>query len=148
MAIRIQLVKNNIRQSRNCGKYLAKAVSQGEVTVSDLARELKRDGLSQGTVEGVIIDLGRAVQHALADGKTVVLPRLGRFSLRVESDCVGEPADFDIARHIRRVVCRYLPAGTRNHQRNGTITQALAEGVTVDWQKGSRPQRNRKGGEE
>ena len=139
MAIRIQLVRNNIAQSRNCGKYLAKAVSQGEVTVSDLARELKRDGLSQGTVEGVIIDLGRAVERALADGKTVVLPRLGRFSLRVESDCVDEPRDFDIATNIRRIVCRFLPAGTRHHQRNGNITQTVAEGATVEWQKGCKP---------
>ena len=139
MAIKIQLVRNNIAQSRNCGKYLAKAVSQGEVTVSDLARELKRDGLSQGTVEGVIIDLGRAVERALADGKTVVLPRLGRFSLRVESDCVDEPCDFDIATNIRRIVCRFLPAGTRHHQRNGNITQTVAEGATVEWQKGCKP---------
>lgn len=139
MSIRIRLIQNRITQSPNCGKYLAKTISQGEVTLTELVRELRRDGLSQGTVEGVIIDLGRAVERALADGKTVVLPRLGRFSLRVESDCVDEPRDFDIATNIRRIVCRFLPAGTRHHQRNGNITQTVAEGATVEWQKGCKP---------
>lgn len=142
MAVKIRLVRNNIAGSPVNGKYLAKTVSQGEVGLFELAQELRREGLSRGTVEGVIIDLERAIQRNLRDGKTVVLPRLGRFSLRVESDCVEEPTEFDIARHIRRVVCRFLSTGTRGHQRNGNITQTLAEGAAVEWQKGCKPSKS------
>ena len=39
MAVHIKLIRNNIKSSSSYGKYFAKAVSQGEVTMSELAEE-------------------------------------------------------------------------------------------------------------
>ena len=39
MAVHIKLIKNNIKSSSSYGKYFAKAVSQGEVTLEDIAAE-------------------------------------------------------------------------------------------------------------
>ena len=39
MAVHIKLIRNNIKSSSSYGKYFAKAVSQGEVTMNELAEE-------------------------------------------------------------------------------------------------------------
>ena len=39
MAIHIKLIKNNIKSSSSYGKYFAKTVSQGEVTLKSMVRE-------------------------------------------------------------------------------------------------------------
>ena len=36
MAVHIKLIKNNIKSSSSYGKYFAKAVSQGEVTLNEI----------------------------------------------------------------------------------------------------------------
>ena len=41
MAVHIKLIKNNIKSSNSYGKYFAKAVSQGEVTLEDIAAEAR-----------------------------------------------------------------------------------------------------------
>ena len=43
MAVHIKLIKNNIKSSSSYGKYFAKAVSQGEVTLEDIAAEACRN---------------------------------------------------------------------------------------------------------
>ena len=37
MAVHIKLIKNNIKSSKSYGQYFAKAVSQGDVTMKELA---------------------------------------------------------------------------------------------------------------
>ena len=58
MAVHIKLIKNNIKSSSSYGKYFAKAVSQGEVTLEDIAAEACRNsGFSEGSVVGVVTEL-------------------------------------------------------------------------------------------
>ena len=58
MAVHIRLVRNNIKSSSSYGKYFAKAVSQGEVTLKDLAAEACRNSsLSHGAVIHVVTEL-------------------------------------------------------------------------------------------
>ena len=83
MAVHIKLIKDNIKSSSSYGKYFAKSVNQGEVTL-------------------------------------VVLPGLGRFSLRVKS-----------------LGCGFLPAGRRIP--GGCIVYDFCEGVKAVWQKGFKP---------
>ena len=54
MAVHIKLIKNNIKNSSSYGKYFAKSVSQGEVTLDEIAAEACRNShLSEGAVIGV-----------------------------------------------------------------------------------------------
>ena len=134
MAVHIKLIKNNIKSSSSYGKYFAKAVSQGEVTLEDIAAEACRNsGFSEGSVVGVVTELQDILKQRLREGQTVVLPGIGRFSLRVESDGVDNPNDFNIGKHIRRVICRFLPAGHRNT--DGTISYSFSNDVNVEWEK-------------
>ena len=135
MAIHIKLIKNNIKSSSSYGKYFAKAVSQGEVTLKEIAEQACRNsGFSEGSVVGVVTELQDILKEKLRDGQTVVLPGIGRFSIRVESIGVDDPKDFNIRRHITRFVCGFLPAGRRIQGRH--ILYDLCDGVKAVWQKG------------
>ena len=138
MAVHIKLIRNNIKSSSGYGKYYAKAVSQGEVTLEDIAKEACRNsGCSEGTVVMVVTELQDILKHRLSEGQTVVLRGIGRFSLRVESIGVDDPKDFNIGRHITRIVCGFLPAGRRIT--GGHILYDFCAGVKAVWQNGFKP---------
>ena len=138
MAVHIKLIRNNIKSSSGYGKYYAKAVSQGEVTLKEIAEEACRNsGFSEGSVVGVVTELQDILKQRLSEGQTVVLPGIGRFSLRVESIGVDNPKSFKISRHITRIICGFLPAGRRIA--GGKILYEACQGVKAVWQKGSKP---------
>ena len=144
MAVHIKLIKNNIKSSSSYGKYFAKTVSQGEVTLDEIAAEACRNsGFSEGAVVGVVTELQDILKQRLTEGQTVVLPGIGRFSLRVESIGVDDPKAFNIRRHITRIVCGFLPAGSRINigkgTKNGHILYDFCEGVKAVWQVGFKP---------
>lgn len=138
MAVHIKLIRNNIKRSSGYGKYYAKAVSQGEITLDDIAKEACRNsGCSEGTVVMVVTELQNILKHRLSEGQTVILPGIGRFSLRVESIGVDNPKDFNIGHHITRIICGFLPAGRRIAGRH--ILYDFCQGVKTVWQKGFKP---------
>ena len=99
MAVHIKLIRNNIKSSSSYGKYFAKTVSQGEVTLKDMVSDaLMARGYDKAAVTVVVADLENALKVKLADGYTVVIPGIGRFSLRVESKGVDEPKQFNLRR--------------------------------------------------
>ena len=138
MAVHIRLIRNNIKSSSSYGRYFAKAVSQGEITLDEIGKEICRNSsFSEGTVTGVVTELQDMLKEKLREGQTVVLPGIGRFSLRVESIGVDDPKAFNIRHHITRIVCGFLPAGRRIQGRH--ILYELCEGVKVVWHKGFKP---------
>jgi hypothetical protein len=138
MAVHIKLIKNNIKSSSSYGKYFAKTVSQGDITLRDMLSEaLLARGYDRSAVVTVVTDLEHALKTKLSDGYTVVLPGIGRFSLRVESEGVSEPKQFSLRRHIKRIVCGFLPAGRRTLDHN--IVYNFCEGVGAVWQNGCKP---------
>ena len=138
MAVHIRLVKNNIKSSSSYGKYFAKSVSQGDITLDEIGKEIcKNSSFSEGTVTGVVTELQDMLKEKLANGQTVVLPGIGRFSLRVESIGVDDPKTFNIRQHITRIVCGFLPAGRRIQGRH--ILYDFCDGVKAVWHKGAKP---------
>ncbi|MBQ8989928.1 MAG: hypothetical protein IJ067_09580 [Prevotella sp.] len=78
MSVHIRLIKNNIKRSSSFGKYFAKTVSQGEVTLNEIAAEACRNsGFSEGSVIGVTTELQEILKHRLREGHT----QKGRFFL-------------------------------------------------------------------
>ena len=144
MAVHIKLVRNNIKSSKSYGQYFAKAVSQGEVTMKELAEDAAANcGISRGAFIRGVTELQDMMKHRLAYGQTVVIDGIGRFSLRVESIGVDDPKKFNIRRHVTRFVCGFLPAGHRirtgGSAKNGRILYEFSEGVKAVWQKGFKP---------
>lgn len=138
MAVHIKLIRNNIKSSSSYGKFFAKTVSQGEVTIREIMEEACRNShLSEGSVIAVVTELEDLLKEKLGEGQTVILPGIGRFSLRVESIGVDDPKEFNIRRHITRIICGFLPAGRRIA--GGHILYNFCEGVKAVWQKGFKP---------
>ena len=144
MAVHIKLIKNNIKSSKSYSQYFAKAVSQGDVTMKELAEEAATNcGITKGAFVRGVTELQDMMKHRLADGQTVVIEGIGRFSLRVESIGVDNPKEFNLGRHITRFVCGFLPASHRmstgGSVKNGRILYDFCEGVKAVWQKGFKP---------
>ena len=134
MAIKVKLLKNNIKGSANFGKYYAKSVSQGEMSLEDIMKEVQANcALKEADVIHVIMELHATMKRHLANGQTIDLEGIGRFRLGVESMCVDDPKKFNIRHHIRRVICRFLPASSRNQ--DGTLKYDFCEDVKVERQK-------------
>ena len=144
MAVHIRLVKNNIKNNNSYGKYFAKAVSQGEVTMKELAEEAAlNSGISRANFIRGVAELQDMMKHRLANGQTVVIEGIGRFSLRVESIGVDDPKQFNISRHITRFVCKFLPTGKRinigHGTKHGQILYDFSKDVKAVWQHGFKP---------
>ena len=144
MAVHIKLIKNNIKSSKSYGQYFAKAVSQGEVTMKELAADAADNcSISRGIFVQGVTELQEMMKRRLADGQTVVIEGIGRFSLRVESIGVDDPKEFNIARHITRFICGFLPSGRRintgSGTKNGHIIYNFCDGVKAVWQNGFKP---------
>ena len=74
MSVQIKLIKNNIKRSSSYGKYFAKTVSTGDITLRQLAEEACRNSsLTKGDVIAVVTELEEMMKHRLADGKKLVL---------------------------------------------------------------------------
>ena len=71
MSVYIRLIRNNIKSSSSYGKYFAKAVSQGEVTLDEIAAEACRNsGFSEGSVIGVATEIQDIMKQRLREGRS------------------------------------------------------------------------------
>ena len=58
MAIHFKLVRSNVKRNNSCGKYFAKAVSQGEVTLNELAEEAAANsGITKAAFKRALTEL-------------------------------------------------------------------------------------------
>lgn len=116
MAIVLKLYKHKDSENKEIdGKWFAKTKKMQEVNLNEIARLLaRRTGMTRGTALTVLIDVVDVMKEQMANGRTVVLGDLGRFSYSVRSSLVDRPEDFDPCRHIKRILCRFLPVGKRD----------------------------------
>ncbi len=131
MALQIRLTKNNDSRKNYRGKWFGRVVSTGEVDTRTLARNISAsNSVTESDVRAVIAALVVEMKHQMQDGKTVVLDDFGRFHLAVKSDMVDKEEDFNLKRHIRRIVCHFTPAAHRN-QMTRKLERDLCDGADV-----------------
>ena len=132
MALNVVLRKNEIKRNSTYGKYFAHVVHSQDVSMEDFAQEIQDNcSVKVSDVKAVLTELQVTMKKHLQDGHVIVLPEIGRLKLSVESEGVSDPKDFNVAKHIKRVVCRFIAAGRRGGRRNGHIRYSLCEGVKV-----------------
>lgn len=131
MSILIKLERSNNKTKSSFGKWYAKTVSVREIHTPEIAEIICRNTTyKEGEIKGLIAELVDEMKHQMQEGKTVVLDGFGRFRLVAESEGVSDPDSFSIKRHIRRVVCKFLPSGVRDM--SGKILRNFADGVSVE----------------
>ncbi len=132
MSLKITLRQNNIKSNKSYKKWFAQPVHNEEIHTADIAERIqKNSSFSKGSVVGVIDDFIQEMIISMHDSHTVVIDGLGRFDLTVESEGVDNPQSFRIDRDVKKVKCRFLPAGKRNI--DGRVTSKLSENVEVEW---------------
>lgn len=70
MTVHIKLIKNNIKSSSSYGKYFAKTVSQGEITLDEIAAEACRNsGFGEVAVSRVVISSTTSARESKPYGR-------------------------------------------------------------------------------
>jgi predicted histone-like DNA-binding protein len=108
ISYRIRQRKNNLSSEKELN-YIYQAVSNGTVTMDELAYEISQEcTLTETDVIAVLHALGKKMQHHLGDGKTVVLDNVGRF--RIGFSGVAQPTTSLLRKaEIKRFYINYQP---------------------------------------
>lgn len=135
MSIFVKLKKYKNSSKSSFDKYYAQTVPAGEIHTDDLAETMcANTTFKPGEVKGLIEELVDEMKIGLQDGHVIVLDGFGRFQLVVQSEGVDDPKKFNLKQHIRKVACKFLPAGKRDKLTN-KITRNFCDGVKVEWAK-------------
>ena len=130
MAIKIRVLQHKKKDLG--GKWYGKAVSTGEVSTGELAKSISlSNSVTEGDVLAVIKALTEEMRRQMQMGKTVVLDDFGRFHLSVKSDMVDRKGDYNIKKHVKKVVCRFTPTGHRD-QLDRHLVRPFCDGTEVE----------------
>ena len=114
MAVIYRLMKNQIKSSKNYGKYYAHTIRRGEVKQQQIEERIQANCSAKASdVRLVLRELFDTIRDYLQDGYVVNLEEMGKFSLSVKSTCVKQPSDFMPSKHIKGFKCNYTPQGHR-----------------------------------
>ena len=93
-------------------KYYATIVTDGEVTIDDLVKDIEKfSALSEPDIRGVVIALENVIQDSLANSKIVRLEKLGTLYPSISSE--GRYKEEEVDAHcIKKAGVNYRP-GTR-----------------------------------
>lgn len=137
MSLFVRLKKYKNKTKSSYGKLYAETVYTGEVHTRDIAKAVSENTTFRpGEVKGLIDEIVAEMKRQLQDSNIVVIDGLGRFRLMVESEGVEKKEDFNIQTSIKRIVCKYLPAGRRDaeetgNKQNGRIKRNFCDGAKV-----------------
>ncbi|GHT18382.1 hypothetical protein FACS189429_4830 [Bacteroidia bacterium] len=93
-------------------KYYASIVTDGEVTIDDLTKEIEKfSSLSEPDIRGVIIALENVIQNKLAESKIVRLEKLGTFYPAISSE--GKTTAAEVTEHAIKGVGVNYRTGAR-----------------------------------
>ncbi len=101
--------KVNPQDTKAPRKYYAQIVSDGEVTIDELVKEIEKfSALSEPDIRGVIIAFENVMQDKLAAGKTVRMDKLGSFYPTLSSNGEEKAEKVDV-HSIKSVGINYRP---------------------------------------
>ena len=133
MAVLYRLHKNEIRGSKNFGKYHAMTVKAGTVSQDEIERMIEhRCSATKGDVKLVLTELISVLKERMQEGYVVELEDFGRFSLAVKSVCVDDPEEFDVRKHMKGLKCNFTPAGHRVGMGDRRVRRWFFDGCTIE----------------
>ena len=132
MALKFTLQQNKIKSNKGYGKWYAHTVKQGELTIRDIEQRIQDScTVTRADVRAVMTALYDVVERGLKDGMVVNLDELGKFYLSIRSESVDDPEEFSVQKHVKDIVCKYMPAGHRVSQRDQRISRPFTSGCQL-----------------
>jgi len=88
MALKFNVIaRKNPQQPAAAPKYYASAVSDGELTLKQLAKRVaETSSFSEGDLMGILVTILKIIPDSLSDGKIVRLGDLGSLRVAISSD--------------------------------------------------------------
>ena len=103
-----------------------------EVHTEELAQKINQKcTVTETDVVAVIDALVRQMKEELQEGRTVVLDGFGRFHLTVQSELVDNKEDFNVLRHIKRVLCKFTPDAHRKNLTDRKLVRTFCDGTAI-----------------
>lgn len=131
MALQFKLRKNNIKSNTSYGKWYAQTLRNTELDLTEISNRVQANsGVSRANVVAVITALQSEISQGLKNGHVINLGELGKFYLSIRSECVDNPDDFSVRKHVKGVVCKYIPESHRR-QCDGTLYRPFTEDIEL-----------------
>ena len=115
-------------------KFYGKAVKRQDVTLETIAEMIsQKNSVTESDVYAVLKALVHEMKFLLQLGHTVKLDGFGNFHLTIESEMVDKESDYQLDKHVKRVLCKFTPASHRTEDRK--LSCYFCEGVELEWKK-------------
>ena len=115
-------------------KFYGKTVKRQDVTLETIAELIsKKNSVTESDVYGVLKALVHEMKFLLQLGHTIKLDGFGNFHLTIESEMVDKESDYQLDKHVKRVLCKFTPASHRTEDRK--LSYYFCEGVKLERKK-------------
>ena len=132
MALLVKIQKMKKKGQPN--KFYGKAVKRQDVTLETIAEMIsQKNSVTESDVYAVLKALVHEMKFLLQLGHTVKLDGFGNFHLTIESEMVDKESDYQLDKHVKRVLCKFTPASHRTEDRK--LSCYFCEGVELEWKK-------------
>lgn len=130
MSVNYQLKKSN-RNDNTKGKWYARAVHTGVVTIDDLADVMQNNStVKRSDILAVISELVEVMNNYLRESKVVKLDRLGSFKLSFSSEGVEKASDWNVSKHVKGMHVLFTPERKKDSS-NGKYVRAFLSDVKL-----------------
>ncbi len=130
MAVFYKLYQENRETSKNKGKWYARAVHTGTVTIDDLAEEIEQScTATRADILAVLSELVVCMTRHLQLSHRVKLDRLGTFKLGIRTTCSDTIKEFSANNNVRSVHVLFQPE--TKVEKDKTRVKALINGCKV-----------------
>ncbi len=130
MSVFYKLYQDNRETSANKGKWYARAVHTGTVTIDDLADEMQANcTVKRADIVAVLSELVETMQKHLQMSHRVKLDRLGTFKIGMHTSPADTVKDFTASGNVKSVHVLFQPE--TKIDKNKTRTRALLTGCKV-----------------
>lgn len=132
MALLVKIQK--MKKKGQPDKFYGKAVKRQDVTLETIAEIIsQKNSVTESDVYGVLKALVHEMKFLLQLGHTVKLDGFGNFHLTIESEMVEKESDYQLDKHVKRVLCKFTPASHRTEDRK--LSYYFCEGVELERKK-------------
>ena len=132
MALLVKIQKMKKKGQPN--KFYGKAVKRQDLTLETIAEMIsQKNSVTESDVYAVLKALVHEMKFLLQLGHTVKLDGFGNFHLTIESEMVDKESDYQLDKHVKRVLCKFTPASHRTEDRK--LSYYFCEGVELERKK-------------
>lgn len=113
MSVKYELYQNRNAESKQYGKWYARAIHKDTIDIKQISRDIEEKcTLTESDVRAVIIELIKQMRKHLCNGAKVVLDDFGSFKVGMSTTPADTAYDFKANTNVKGLRVNFLPAVT------------------------------------